>query len=95
MNNRRLEYFHVVSEHIGDRYFKVDWINNKCIQIVNSPGKEKKGKSSCIGVYTLAISSFRGTYHWYLGKKGNTQLLVTTENQFNRAFEKITNLLNS
>ena len=93
--NSQLEYFHIVSEHMGDRYFKVDWVNNKCIQIVNNSGKEKKGKSNCVGVYTLAISSFRGTYHWYLGIKGNTQLLITSENQFNKAFERITLTLKS
>lgn len=93
--SNKLEYFHIVSEHMGDRYFKVDWVNNKCIQIVNNSGKEKKGKSNCVGVYTLALSSFRGTYHWYLGKKGTTQLLITSENQFNKAFEKITSTLKS
>jgi hypothetical protein len=90
----KIEFYHLVSSEIGNKYFKVDWVNGKCVQIVLDSGKAKKGRPHCLGVYTLAISTFRGTYHWYYGRKGlsgNTHLLATSENQFNKAFEKCIN----
>lgn len=87
----KIEYYHLVSETMGNRYFKVDWTNNKCIQVVLTSGERKKGRPHCTGIYHLAISSFRGTYHWYYQRKnlsGKTNLLLTTENQFNKAMEK-------
>jgi len=78
----------------GNRYFKVNWEQGSCIQIVFNAGKLKKGRPHCLGVHHLAISSFRGTYHHYIGKKYvHTNLLMTTENQFNKALDEMFNLL--
>lgn len=90
-----VEYFHLVSTERGDRYFKVDWVNGRCVQVVLDSGRHKKGRPHCTGIYNLAIASFRGSYHWFFGRKnlGNTQLLATTKNQFEKAFDKMVNNL--
>ena len=33
-----IKYYHLVSTHRGNRYFKVDWLNNTCVQIVITSG---------------------------------------------------------
>lgn len=96
MEKTSIEYFHLVSTEKGDRYFKVDWIKGTCVQVVLNGGKLKKGRPHCLGIYNLALSSFRGSYHWYFGRKqlsGNTNLLQTTENQFGKAFDECINTL--
>ncbi len=81
------EYYHLIRDK-EERYFKVDWQNGRCIMIVLCAGEKKKGRPHCLGIHHLSISSFRGTYHWYLGRKGSfTKFLYTTENQFNIAFD--------
>lgn len=87
-----IKYYHLVSTHRGNRYFKVDWLNNTCVQIVITSGELKKGRPHNVGVYTLAISSFRGAYYWFFNTKklsGNTKLLATTKNQYETAFNNI------
>jgi len=91
-----IKYYHLVSNHRGNRYFKVDWLNNTCVQIVVTSGELKKGRHHNVGVYTLAMSSFRGTYYWFFAKKklsGNTKLLATTKNQYETAFYNMINKL--
>jgi hypothetical protein len=86
-----LEYFHLISTELGERYFKVDWVDNKCVQVVLDSGKKKKGRPHMNGVYHLAVSTFRASYHWYFGRtglSGSTNVLMTTENQYLRALEK-------
>lgn len=86
-----IQFFHFVSENLGERYFKVDWVNNDCISVVIKSGEKKKGRPHMEGIYKLAVSTFRGTYHWYYGRKGlsgRTNLLLTTENQYNQAFDR-------
>lgn len=86
-----IEYFHWVSDYRGNRYFKVDWINQKCTQIVIDSGEKKKGRPHLLGVYYISLTSFLGTYYWYFGKKSisNTNLLQTTKGQWDKAVDKI------
>jgi|JI6StandDraft_1071083.scaffolds.fasta_scaffold36168_3 hypothetical protein len=80
------QYFHFMCSNGGNRYFFVDWVKERVIQIVLSPGKAKKGRPHQVGITTLAMSSFRGTYYWYLGREkqlhSETRLKVTTRNQY-------------
>ena len=85
-HKNKIEYFHLVCKHTGNRYFKVDWENNKVIQIVLEKGI-KKSQVHCVGVYHINMDSFRGTYYWKVGSK-LTSFLYTTENQFKMAFQK-------
>jgi hypothetical protein len=94
MVKSNIEYFHFVSDTRGDRYFKVDWINQKVTQVVLHAGEHKVGRPHMLGLYKLQMSSFSGTYYWYFGRKGdNTKLIYTTENQWRKAVDKITNIL--
>lgn len=94
---KQIEYFHFYGESRGDRYFKVDWVNGTCIQVVVESGWAKKGRPHMLGIYKLALPSFRGTYYWYFGRKDTeySKMLQTTENQFNRAFDKMTLFIQS
>lgn len=94
--NTQYEYYHFVSNQSGDRYFKVDRLNNKVYQVVLSSGLAKKGRPHCIGLYHIAMSSFLGTYYHYLGREkqlekwGNkTRLKITTEIQYEKAKQQI------
>jgi hypothetical protein len=69
---------------MGNRYFKVDWENGSCIQIVLEKG-DKKHAVHCVGIQHLAMASFRGTYHWKIGSRF-TSFKYTTENQFKIAY---------
>lgn len=90
--NSKIEYYHFIGGSSGgDRYFRVDWMNNKVIQVVADSGS-KKGRPHMLGVFRIAESSFRGTYHWHFGRKkveGQSRMLLTTENQFNIAKERV------
>lgn len=49
-----------------------------------------------VGIYHMAISSFRGTYHWHFGRKGSSghyKMLGTTKNQYDKAFNKMIEIL--
>lgn len=96
-----VEYYHLVSDYLGERCFMVDWINNECVQVVINPGKKKKGRPHMEGVYKIAVSTFRGTYHWYYKRSNlsNTvNIYLTTEKEFKRAVLdsviKMTNIKN-
>lgn len=44
------------------------------------------------GVNRMAMSTFRSKYYWYygrLGLSGTTQMLMTTENQFDQAYNRV------
>lgn len=87
-----IEYFHYICKEDGDRYFQVDWTNNTCIQIIVEPGRLKKGRQNMIGVNRMAMSTFRTKYYWYFGRlglSGSTKMLMTTENQFDQAYNKV------
>jgi hypothetical protein len=86
------QYFHFIGSCGSDRYFKVDFENNKCTQIVLSAGNKKKGRPHCYGISHLALASFRGNYYWYFGRKnreGASKLLITTVWQYHKAFNKV------
>lgn len=91
---KEIEYFHFESPYSGNRYFKVNWIENSVVQVVLNSGVAKKGRPHQLGVTSLAMSSFRGTYHHYFFIKRkkdytiSTTLKITTENQFMKAFDK-------
>lgn len=62
------------------------------MQIVLTAGDKKKGRAHSFGIVHLAMSSFMGNYYWYFGRKyckGKSNLLATTENQYNKAFKKV------
>lgn len=85
-------YFHFVSAQKADRYFKVDFENGKCTQVVLSAGEKKRGRPHCLGVSHLAMMSFRGNYYWYFGRKydvNKSRLLETTLWQYHKAFNKV------
>lgn len=85
-------YFHFVSASGANRYFKVDWINNKCTQVVLSAGDTKKGRPHMLGVTRLAMQSFRGNYFWHYGRKAyesGTKCLATTQTQYEKAFNQV------
>lgn len=87
-----VEYFHYICKQDGERYFQVDWKNNICLQIVLDPGQLKKGRQNMTGVNRMAMSTFRSKYYWYygrLGLSGTTQMLMTTENQFDQAYNRV------
>lgn len=90
---QNIEYFHFESPNTGNRYFKVDWLNERVVQIVLSPGKAKKGRPHQLGITALAMSSFRGTYYWYFGREkqlhSETRLKITTRNQYLFALKAI------
>lgn len=90
-NRPNIQYFHFVSENRGNRYFRVDWINNRCVQVVVDSGEKKGGRPHMMGVYKLALPSFQGTYYWYLGRKDaiGSKLLITTEAQFDKAWQSV------
>ena len=93
---QNIEYFHFESPNTGNRYFKVDWLNERVVQIVLSPGKAKKGRPHQLGITSLAISSFRGSYYWYFDRRkisGISTLKLTTANQFDKAYIECVNLL--
>ena len=49
-----------------------------------------------VGIYHMAVSSFRGTYHWYFGRKqlsGHSEMLGTTKNQYDKAFDQMIGIL--
>lgn len=88
----KVQYFHVIGNYIGDRYFKVDWENQTCVQIVENPGLEKSGRSHCIGVYIISMQTFNGNYYWHFGRDSqHSKMLLTTENQFNLAKDRVLN----
>lgn len=87
-----IQYYHFVSATGANRYFKVDWLNDKCTQVVINAGEKKKGRPHCFGVSHLAMMSFRGNYYWYFGRKydvNKSRCMVTTETQFKKAFIKV------
>lgn len=86
-----LEFYHVISTNLGNRYFKVDRINNIVWKICVNSGDNKKGRPHCEGIYKIAMSSFMGTYYWFFGRKsgGNTACLLTTHNQYNKALNEV------
>lgn len=89
----QIEYYHFVSTERGNKYFKVDRFNNKVWAICLNGGRRKKGRPHFEGFYRLAMSSFNGTYFWYFGRKktvnSDTQLKITTENQYLQAIDLI------
>lgn len=88
----QIEYFHYISSTGCDRYFKVDWINDRCTQVVLSSGEKKKGRPHMVGAYRIQMTSFRGTYHWYYGrpyKKDKTRCLATNKNQYDKALQRV------
>jgi hypothetical protein len=88
----KIEYFHFECKGMGNRYFKVDWENNKVIQIVLEKGN-KNAAIHCVGIYYISINSFRGTYHWRLNLT-KREFKYTTANQFQAAYKKIIDTLN-
>ncbi len=90
IHNEKYTYFHFISEHMGNHYFRVDKIH-KTVNKVTIQVSNKKGRAHCIGIYRLAYSSFNGTYFWYFGRKNTTsKMLVTTKNQYSKAIEELT-----
>lgn len=90
IHNERYTYFHFISKHMGNHYFRVNNIN-KTVNKVTLEVPSKKGRAHCVGIYRLAHSSFLGTYFWYFGRKSETtKMLVTTKNQYNKAIEELT-----
>lgn len=90
LNNKRYTYFHFISKHMGNHYFRVDNVN-KTVNKVTLEVPTKKGRAHCVGIYRLAHSSFLGTYFWHFGRDNEfTKMLVTTKNQYNKAIEELT-----
>lgn len=90
INNEKYTYFHFISNHMGNHYFRVDNIK-KIVNKVTLEVPIKKGRAHCIGIYRLAHSSFLGTYFWYFGRKSPTSKMhLTTKNQYNKAIEELT-----
>jgi hypothetical protein len=89
-NDKQPKYYHYIGAEGSNRYFKVDWENNKCVQVVLSAGEKKKGRPHCIGISHLNIMSFRSNYYWHYGRKSsNSRCLATSENQFKTAAIKV------
>lgn len=101
-----IEYYHYHCPERGERYFKVDRENNECTQVIISSGRLKKGRGYMIGIFKIKMSTFDGSYYWSYGKKREQYLIgigckpecvyvmkFTTENQFNIAFDKVSELL--
>lgn len=86
--NNRVEYYHFKSTVCGERFFKVDRINDKVHQVCLDSGKAKKGRPHCEGIYKLAMSSFMGTYYWYFDRpnlSGITTCKLTTKEEYLKA----------
>lgn len=80
----KIEFFHFKSDTQGERLFKVDWINNDCIQVVLNAGVKKTGRPNMLGIYKLSMASFRSSYYWFFERtlKSNTTLKRCEENDF-------------
>ncbi len=90
ITNNKFTYFHFICDYKGNHYFKVDNLN-KTVHKVTMATSPKKGRPHCIGIYKIAYSSFLGTYYWHFGRKlSNTNMLVTTRNQYTKAVEELT-----
>lgn len=76
----------------GLRYFKLDNgidfpDSEMVIQVCVSPGKAKKGRANCIGIYVIRRLTLLGNYAF------SAQLKPTTKREYSAAFKKVLKLV--
>lgn len=84
------EYFETVAhrhEYLGHRFFATSLHTDTCIQIVLTPGQEKKGRGHVFGVYCISRLTLFSNYM----SMGYT--IPTTKKKYTEAFNKVVDIL--
>jgi hypothetical protein len=74
-------------EWLGHRYFKFSIHTDTVIQVVLSPGQEKRGRGNVFGVYCIARQTLFSNY------LGMGYAIPTTKREYEKAFEKVVSIL--
>lgn len=74
-------------EWLGHRYFKYSVHSDTVIQVVITPGVEKKGRGHVFGVYVISLQTLFSNY------LGMGYAVPTTKKEYSKAFDKVVQIL--
>lgn len=74
-------------EWLGHRYFKYSIHSDTCIQVVVTPGVEKKGRGHVFGVYCISRQTLFANY------LGMGYALPVTKKEYDKAFDRVVEVL--
>jgi hypothetical protein len=92
MNAPNFEWQYMVTvehrrEYLGLRFFKFSIHTDTCIQVVMSPGQERKGRGHVFGVYCISRQTLFSNY------LGTGYAIPTTKKEYEKAFDKVVKAL--
>ena len=73
----------------GTRFFRIDWQAQEVVQVLVTPGEEKKGRGNTFGIYTISLVTLFGNF------MGPGYLQSVTKAQFEEQFNEVVKFLKS
>ena len=90
MKKIKYQYYKTKKErfdYLGNRYFRVDFDSDVCLQVCLSCGDVKKGKANNFGVYLIGKLTFFTNY------LAQSYVLPCTKREFDNQFNKMVKML--